>query len=141
MVKDVDLVLIDAPLGRARNSMLAARDEINPHAGIGRNVGFALDVGMQKRRGSRPVFGRRAGEEQFRNMTASASSPLKNGVRCSLPLWWRAGVGAIRGKNSQTALTLTLSQGERGVFQRAASARSEERRVGKECRSRWSPYH
>ena len=25
-----------------------------------------------------------------------------------------------------------------GIFQRA---RSEERRVGKECRSRWSPYH
>ena len=24
---------------------------------------------------------------------------------------------------------------------RAAEARSEERRVGKECRSRWSPYH
>ena len=23
----------------------------------------------------------------------------------------------------------------------AISARSEERRVGKECRSRWSPYH
>ena len=25
--------------------------------------------------------------------------------------------------------------------QRSAGARSEERRVGKECRSRWSPYH
>src|SRR5574342_767844 len=24
---------------------------------------------------------------------------------------------------------------------RAVAARSEERRVGKECRSRWSPYH
>ena len=24
---------------------------------------------------------------------------------------------------------------------RAISGRSEERRVGKECRSRWSPYH
>ena len=24
---------------------------------------------------------------------------------------------------------------------RAAGLRSEERRVGKECRSRWSPYH
>jgi len=24
---------------------------------------------------------------------------------------------------------------------RAITARSEERRVGKECRSRWSPYH
>ena len=26
-------------------------------------------------------------------------------------------------------------------FRGAASMRSEERRVGKECRSRWSPYH
>ena len=25
--------------------------------------------------------------------------------------------------------------------ERAVSSRSEERRVGKECRSRWSPYH
>src|SRR3712207_7632892 len=29
---------------------------------------------------------------------------------------------------------------ERG-FQRQRRSRSEERRVGKECRSRWSPYH
>src|SRR3712207_9422180 len=28
-----------------------------------------------------------------------------------------------------------------GQFRRQAGARSEERRVGKECRSRWSPYH
>ena len=28
-----------------------------------------------------------------------------------------------------------------GVSNRLACARSEERRVGKECRSRWSPYH
>ena len=27
------------------------------------------------------------------------------------------------------------------VVREAASRRSEERRVGKECRSRWSPYH
>ena len=27
------------------------------------------------------------------------------------------------------------------LFQRPAGYRSEERRVGKECRSRWSPYH
>jgi len=30
---------------------------------------------------------------------------------------------------------------EGGVVQRRAALRSEERRVGKECRSRWSPYH
>ena len=27
------------------------------------------------------------------------------------------------------------------TLKRLASLRSEERRVGKECRSRWSPYH
>src|SRR3712207_9425979 len=29
----------------------------------------------------------------------------------------------------------------KGALIRVAKARSEERRVGKECRSRWSPYH
>src|SRR3712207_2384108 len=28
-----------------------------------------------------------------------------------------------------------------GVFEVSSLVRSEERRVGKECRSRWSPYH
>src|SRR3712207_8734886 len=32
-------------------------------------------------------------------------------------------------------------RGTGGPIPRAASGRSEERRVGKECRSRWSPYH
>ena len=27
------------------------------------------------------------------------------------------------------------------IYQRVPAERSEERRVGKECRSRWSPYH
>ena len=30
---------------------------------------------------------------------------------------------------------------QEGVIQNAYPSRSEERRVGKECRSRWSPYH
>ena len=30
---------------------------------------------------------------------------------------------------------------ESEVCQRITNTRSEERRVGKECRSRWSPYH
>ena len=42
-----------------------------------------------------------------------------------------------------------LSQGERAIIRSAKlyalygdiTTRSEERRVGKECRSRWSPYH
>ena len=38
-------------------------------------------------------------------------------------------LGGLFGSSSQQAIDCD------------ASARSEERRVGKECRSRWSPYH
>ena len=30
---------------------------------------------------------------------------------------------------------------EANIHEETAALRSEERRVGKECRSRWSPYH
>src|SRR2546430_6888206 len=40
---------------------------------------------------------------------------------------------AERAKASTWVLTI--------VHRRAVDVRSEERRVGKECRSRWSPYH
>ena len=33
------------------------------------------------------------------------------------------------------------SEGQVAIPSRLAFGRSEERRVGKECRSRWSPYH
>ena len=32
-------------------------------------------------------------------------------------------------------------KGEKGWYPVNGDIRSEERRVGKECRSRWSPYH
>ena len=37
------------------------------------------------------------------------------------------------------AVIHTINSEQRGVER--ATDRSEERRVGKECRSRWSPYH
>ena len=37
--------------------------------------------------------------------------------------------------------TLMVHDQLRGWNKRGAFKRSEERRVGKECRSRWSPYH
>ena len=42
--------------------------------------------------------------------------------------------GEVYGKKEVTAP-------ERTVTSTVAVVRSEERRVGKECRSRWSPYH
>ena len=39
-------------------------------------------------------------------------------------------------------LKLNMARGKPGPHQMdLAMGRSEERRVGKECRSRWSPYH
>ena len=35
----------------------------------------------------------------------------------------------------------TLKKMTRGNYEQYSYIRSEERRVGKECRSRWSPYH
>ena len=57
-------------------------------------------------------------------------SPRKAGQVCSL----------VRGKNVDEALAI-LKFTPRGAADIIAKVRSEERRVGKECRSRWSPYH
>ena len=38
-------------------------------------------------------------------------------------------------------LSLTTTGTNIPISRAAIGARSEERRVGKECRSRWSPYH
>ena len=39
------------------------------------------------------------------------------------------------------ASTVSAADGVAAVRTMETSSRSEERRVGKECRSRWSPYH
>ena len=38
-------------------------------------------------------------------------------------------------------ISQTIVQGYFNMMMVADTSRSEERRVGKECRSRWSPYH
>src|SRR3712207_7164073 len=50
------------------------------------------------------------------------------------------------GSEASPATTYSVFTADRSIARRAASSRvhhtrSEERRVGKECRSRWSPYH
>src|SRR2546427_8297582 len=47
-----------------------------------------------------------------------------------------------RHQRSERAIRTALAAAvRRGAIRRDEIARSEERRVGKECRSRWSPYH
>ena len=50
-----------------------------------------------------------------------------------------AALGLAYALDGRVAAGLALV--EQGVEQAVARGRSEERRVGKECRSRWSPYH
>src|SRR5256886_11713072 len=68
---------------------------------------------------------------------------------CALPIWPRLPANVVRrprrrderdgagrgvARTRLTAPCLPVGRGHPG-------SRSEERRVGKECRSRWSPYH
>src|SRR2546430_6424718 len=50
-------------------------------------------------------------------------------------------VGGVSGATLAEDTDLTLAIGRTGRRIVYAEDRSEERRVGKECRSRWSPYH
>src|SRR5256885_9080583 len=47
----------------------------------------------------------------------------------------------VRWRNFQGQAAAGNEDGRKGPAARDVSKRSEERRVGKECRSRWSPYH
>ena len=52
-----------------------------------------------------------------------------------------AGLARIRAGRARPGIAALLQVARRSALTLAAHRRSEERRVGKECRSRWSPYH
>src|SRR5687768_17652458 len=58
---------------------------------------------------------------------------------CALPISLRAQLGE-EDRDAETDRNGD-QHGDEGRDQRAVDRRSEERRVGKECRSRWSSYH
>ena len=82
--------------------------------------------------------------EQFRDYLAleagNSSNTVENYVRDIRRLVTRAAAQGARGPDEVTAAQLRefiYDLKDLGL----SPARSEERRVGKECRSRWSPYH
>src|SRR2546426_9172817 len=73
---------------------------------------------------------------------------------CALPIWiFQIGISRgdsdhdlARGARERRPAEVRVQHHTRGVDHRherggGEALRSEERRVGKECRSRWSPYH
>src|SRR5438034_8705621 len=57
---------------------------------------------------------------------------------CALPICCENARPMMKSSLASTAAPLSAS---RARCSPGSSRRSEERRVGKECRSRWSPYH
>ena len=53
----------------------------------------------------------------------------------------REGVPSILNPDDANALEAALQLKDKDPEGTSVAVRSEERRVGKECRSRWSPYH
>src|SRR3712207_8561261 len=63
---------------------------------------------------------------------------------CTLPIWVRATIESTEDTSVIEAMLNSPFKPVEGkiVYKKTEEdARSEERRVGKECRSRWSPYH
>src|SRR2546422_11584909 len=61
-------------------------------------------------------------------------------------IWWPAARLPAASESNEAQIVAHFRAGQQatqlGQFERAVEEyRSEERRVGKECRSRWSPYH
>src|SRR2546427_11087293 len=72
-----------------------------------------------------------------RILTVSADTEL-----ISAPAYYHAAVHAPTLNNFGTAMSIIQDElSHAHIAYRLMRDRSEERRVGKECRSRWSPYH
>src|ERR1041385_2808449 len=85
------------------------------------------------------VFRKRLAEASERPGSGASSPPLgdlSGGVFLDQVAFSRA-----PGSISATSNPFDMALRGDGFFAVSDGARSEERRVGKECRSRWSPYH
>ena len=82
------------------------------------------------------------GDRHFFNHIVQSPAQRVLGVGCYLgaaqPACHLAAAGAETGDTKQAGQT---DKSQRRQAGQGEQTRSEERRVGKECRSRWSPYH
>jgi len=78
-------------------------------------------------------------------VTASHNPPEYNGIKLvreqARPISADSGLQAIEALAREAKFSSTAIRGKKKRLDNKPPYRSEERRVGKECRSRWSPYH
>src|SRR5438067_13415713 len=94
---------------------------------------------MNKRSRSMPSLAKSTSADRHFNVIRSTdTAPVASGLG-----------GAARGSPESRTFSISIGHSVIGQLVRkrqespltASVSRSEERRVGKECRSRWSPYH
>src|SRR2546422_1465708 len=73
--------------------------------------------------------------------SGSQTTPLSNGRLRGDQISFSASGAQYTGRVTGNAIEGTVKSGGSNGKWSATRTRSEERRVGKECRSRWSPYH
>src|SRR5260370_41550926 len=102
-------------------------------------AGLQVGVGGQQHGGLLTKMGESFGGASTRD---SEQGPPRSEAVVPLPRSERGGRReATQGEALWRAARTPASSGRRQRAQTCWSGRSEERRVGKECRSRWSPYH
>ena len=74
--------------------------------------------------------------EQYREAAAYLASRIEGNPETAIILG--SGLGSLA---DQIIDPIVIPYVEIPHFMKSTATRSEERRVGKECRSRWSPYH
>src|SRR5688572_32852272 len=87
-----------------------------------------------------PASNQTSGEKQMQLGNFSVSLAVKD-IGASRAFYEKLGFRVFGGDQSQNWLILQNETSTIGLFQGMFDKRSEERRVGKECRSRWWPYH
>src|SRR3712207_9586481 len=89
------------------------------------------------------LFRSKRGSGYLRKMLvhgARAALRMLSGTDTAIGRWLR---GLLQRAHKNTVVVALAAKLARvaGAVLRSGRGRSEERRVGKECRSRWSPYH
>ena len=79
----------------------------------------------------------------FRNMERGFAQPLGHitGRVDEFSSSLQASNARVLAFGASAGIIFQVSKAFKELFKNTIDVRSEERRVGKECRSRWSPYH
>ena len=112
--------------------LLQAVQDATDDADAVRRVGQAFDLDDEL---SRALL-----DLQFRNLSSDSRARRAEELQL-LRAEWGPPMAATLTVTGRRQGVLTVDGAEHRFRASGREARSEERRVGKECRSRWSPYH